>query len=628
MAKGYNSKILRVDLSERKTWTEAPEEFVYRTYLGGAALAAQYLLKELPKGVDPLSPDNVLVLACSVITGTPISGASRFTAAAKSPLTGGYGEAEAGGWWGPELKRAGYDAIIIKGKASKPVYLWIHDGEVEIRDASKIWGMITGDSQNAIKDELGDDRVRVLQIGPGGEKLVRYACIVNELKHFNGRGGMGAVMGSKNLKAIAVRGTGELEIADEDAMKEVLGWLRENYVRQTGDMHDMGTSRIVPSLSESGILPSYNFRDGAFDRAMDISGERMKETILQRRGTCYACSVACKREVKITEGPYQVSQEYGGPEYETVASLGSLCGVGDLAAVAKGNELCNKYTIDTISTGVSIAFAMECYENGILTKEDTDGIELRFGNADAMVKMVEMIGKREGLGDVLAEGVMRASEKFGSGAEQFAMHVKGQELPMHEPRGKRSLVLAYSLSPTGADHMEAPHDVFYVLFNPEGKHAFASMGLLEPLDMLDMGSKKVRAFYYTKQLFDFYNSIGICDFVGIPLGPLAIKELVKHVKAVTGWDTSLWELLKAGERANVMMRVFNFREGFTKDDDTLPERIFQGLQNGALKGEKIDKDEFEKMKEIYYQMAGWDETGYPTKAKLAELDLEWVEAVL
>jgi len=221
---------------------------------------------------------------------------------------------------------------------------------------------------------------------------------------------------------------------------------------------------------------------------------------------------------------------------------------------------------------------------------------------------------------------MRAAEKFGKGAENFALHVKGQELPMHEPRGKRSLALAYSLSPTGADHMEAPHDVVYELFNPEGSHALASLGLLEPVDTLDMGWQKVRAFYYTKQVFDLYNSIGMCDFVGVPIGPLSIEELVKHIRAVTGWDTSLWELLKVGERANVMMRVFNFREGFTKDDDTLPARMFQELQNGALEGEKIDKNEFGRMKEMYYQMAGWDENGYPTKAKLAELGLEWIES--
>ena len=627
MGKGYNKKILRIDLTDNKFWTEEPDELTYRTYLGGAGLAAQYILKELPKGIDPLSPENILVLMCSVITGAPVPGASRFTVAAKSPLTNAYGESEAGGWWGPELKRSGFDGIIIKGKSPKPVYIWIHDGEVEIRDAGKVWGMITGEAQEAIREELGENRARILQIGPAGEKLVRYACIINELKHANGRTGMGAVMGSKNLKAIAVRGTGKIEVADESGIKEVIRWLKENYQWKDGDMHDMGTSRIVPNLSDAGMLPTHNFRDGAFDKAEDISGKRMKETILVKRGTCYACSVSCKREVKITEGKYQVSQEYGGPEYETVAALGSLCDIGDLAAISKGNELCNKYTLDTISTGAVIAFAMECYENGIITKEDTGGIDLKFGNADAMVKMVEMIGKREGIGDILAEGVRIAAEKFGKGAEKFALHVKGEELPMHEPRGKRSLVLAYALSPTGADHMESPHDVFFEMLNPEGKHPLAILGLLEPVDSLDMGSQKVRAFYYAKLLWDFYNCIGMCDFVGVPIGPLAVKEIVRLVKSVTGWDTDLWELLKASERSNVMMRIFNYREGLSKDDDTLPERIFQGLQKGALKGEKIDKEEFENMKKMYYLMAGWDENGYPTKARLAELGLEWCESV-
>jgi aldehyde:ferredoxin oxidoreductase len=317
MGKGYNKKVLRIDLSEQKIEIEEPEEYIYRTYLGGAALAAQYLLKELPKGVDPLFPENILIFTCSVITGAPIPGASRYTVAAKSPLTNGYGEAEAGGWWGPELKRGGFDAIIIKGRSSKPVYLWIHDGEVEIRDASKLWGMVTGESQDAIKNELGDDKVRVLQIGPGGENLVRYACIVNELKHFNGRTGMGAVMGSKNLKAIAVRGTKNIEIADNDSAKNIIKWLREKYVYKPHDMHDEGTARLVPALSEGGILPTRNFRDGSFEKALDISGTRMKETILVRRGTCYACSVTCKREVEVNERGFHASRKYCGPEYET-----------------------------------------------------------------------------------------------------------------------------------------------------------------------------------------------------------------------------------------------------------------------------------------------------------------------
>jgi len=623
MSKGYNKKILRIDLTDKKIEVEEPDDFIYRNYLGGAGLSAYYILRELPKGIDPLSPDNMLVITCSVITGAPIPGASRFTVAGKSPLTNAYGESEAGGWWGPELKQAGYDGIIIKGKSPKPVYIWINDGEVEIKDATKLWGMFTGDSQSAIKEELGDDKVRVLQIGPGGEKLVRYACITNNLKHFNGRTGMGAVMGSKNLKAIAVKGTKKIDIADEESAKNILKWLRENYVYRPHDMHDEGTARLVPALSEGGILPTRNFRDGTFEKAIDISGTRMKETILVRRGTCYACSVACKREVEVNDGKYVATKEYGGPEYETVASLGSLCGVGDLNAIAMGNEICNKYTIDTISTGVAIAFAMECYENGILTKDDTNGIDLRFGNASAMVKMTEMIGKREGLGDILAEGVMRASKKIGKGSEKYALHVKGQELPMHEPRGKRSLVYAYSLSPTGADHMEAPHDVFFELANAEN-HALSPLGLTESVDTLDMGPKKIKTFIYAKQLDDFYNSIGMCDFVGAPIGPFSISKIVEYIRAVTGWDTSLWELLKVGERANNMMRVFNNREGFTKDDDTLPQRIFEELENGALKGEKIDKAMFEEMRSLYYQMQGWDENGQPTKAKLAELGLEWL----
>ena len=623
MSKGYNKKILRIDLTDKKIEVEEPDDFIYRNYLGGAGLSAYYILRELPKGIDPLSPDNMLVITCSVITGAPIPGASRFTVAGKSPLTNAYGESEAGGWWGPELKQAGYDGIIIKGKSPKPVYIWINDGEVEIKDATKLWGMFTGDSQSAIKEELGDDKVRVLQIGPGGEKLVRYACITNNLKHFNGRTGMGAVMGSKNLKAIAVKGTKKIDIADEESAKNILKWLRENYVYRPHDMHDEGTARLVPALSEGGILPTRNFRDGTFEKAIDISGTRMKETILVRRGTCYACSVACKREVEVNDGKYVATKEYGGPEYETVASLGSLCGVGDLNAIAMGNEICNKYTIDTISTGVAIAFAMECYENGILTKDDTNGIDLRFGNASAMVKMTEMIGKREGLGNILAEGVMRASKKIGKGSEKYALHVKGQELPMHEPRGKRSLVYAYSLSPTGADHMEAPHDVFFELANAEN-HALSPLGLTESVDTLDMGPKKIKTFIYAKQLDDFYNSIGMCDFVGAPIGPFSISKIVEYIRAVTGWDTSLWELLKVGERANNMMRVFNNREGFTKDDDTLPQRIFEELENGALKGEKIDKAMFEEMRSLYYQMQGWDENGQPTKAKLAELGLEWL----
>ncbi|MBM4083515.1 MAG: aldehyde ferredoxin oxidoreductase, partial [Planctomycetes bacterium] len=374
MPNGYNGKILRVNLTDGKVWTESPDTLTYRRYVGGSALALYYLLKHLPKGVDPLGPGNLLVFTTSVICGQPIPGASRFTAAGKSPLTGAFGESEAGGWWGPELKKAGFDTILVQGRAPKPVYLWIHDGQAELRDASKLWGKVTGESHDAIKAEVGDDKARIAQIGPGAEKLVRFGCIINELRHANGRTGMGAVMGSKQLKAIAVRGTQKLPVGDEDGLKACQKWFRSHYQRQPADMHDLGTPRLVTGLDADGILPTRNFIKGHFDKAQDIGAKRMKETMFVGAGTCYGCPIACKREVKVAEGPYQVDPRYGGPEYETLAAFGSLCEVSDLRAVAKANQICGECTIDTISTGACIAFAMECYERGILTTADTGGL--------------------------------------------------------------------------------------------------------------------------------------------------------------------------------------------------------------------------------------------------------------
>jgi len=628
MPHGYNGKILRVDLTNGSINVDEPETIVYRRYLGGSAFSLYHLLRELKKGVDPLSPDNVLIFACSVITGTRIAGASRFTIAAKSPLTNAYGESEAGGWWGPELKMAGFDAIIIKGRAPKPVYLWIHDGEAELRDASHLRGKITGEVEEIIRQELGDKRIRIAQTGPGGEKMVRFACVVNELHHVNGRTGMGAVMGSKNLRAVAVRGTGELSIADPDGVKAVQQWLRENYNHQPGDLHDLGTARLVRILNKDGILPTLNFRTGVFEKADDISGERMKETILKRRGTCFACPVACKRVVQ-TSGKYEVDPKYGGPEYETIAALGSCCGVGDLEAIAAANQICGQYCIDTISTGECIAFAMECFENGIIDKDDTDGIELRFGNAEAMVKMAEKIAKREGFGDLLAEGVMRAARKIGKGAEKFAMHVKGQELPMHEPRGKCGLTLSYATSPTGADHVEAPHDVLFTNLDVEDTNPASILGILEPVDLLDMGPRKAALFYHAQLIWSLYNSLGMCNFAAIPLGPLPLEKIVQLVRAVTGWNTSLFELMKVSERSSAMARAFNYREGLTKKDDTLPERLFQPLESGPLKGKRIEKEKWDEFLRTYYETMGWNpETGFPTKGKLAQLDLLWLEEVM
>jgi aldehyde:ferredoxin oxidoreductase len=618
---GYNGKILRVDLKTNDIKIQEPPEKIYRGFLGGGALALYYLTKEMKPGIDPLGPENMLIFTTSVATGTQGMGFSRFTVAAKSPITGYFGEAEAGGWWGPELKFSGFDGIIIKGKSARPVYLWVHDGEAELRDASHLWGQMSRESQEMIRKELGDEKVRVALIGPGGEKLVRFACIVNELKHVNGRAGLGSVMGAKNLKAIAVRGDKSMSLNDPKAVREIVREVMEVYKKNPTPLGNLGTACYVLPLNQKGLLPTRNFITGSFDKAESISGEVMNDTILFKRGACYRCPVSCKREVKV-DAPFNVDPIYGGPEYETIAALGSLCCIADLKALALGNQLCGAYTLDSISTGITIAFAMECFEKGIITTKDTGGIKLQFGDAESMLQMIELIGKREGFGNFLAEGVKVAAERLGKDAAKYAMHVKGLPVPMHEPRGKAGVALQYAISPTGADHCEAPHDVVFeseTLLKP-----LMPLGIIEPVSSLDLSLRKVRIIVYLQQLFNMFNSIGICNFTVHPMGPMSLNYLVNYVNAVTGWNSSLWELMKVGERHTNMARIFNLREGLTPKDDSLPDRFFQPLEGGALKGKKIDPQEFQLALKTYYEMMGWNETGIPLRGKLEELSLEWL----
>lgn len=624
MPYGFLGKIIRINLTDSMVKIEKPGEAFYRAYMGGKGFIAYYLLKELPAGINPLGPENKIIFATGILTGVPIPAMPRFAVGAKSPLTGGYGQSEAGGYWGPELKRAGYDGIVIEGKSPKPVYINIKDDDIQIRDASHIWGKDTGEAQDLIRAELGDDKVRIAQIGPGGENLVRYACILNELKHANGRNGLGAVMGSKNLKAIAVRGTKDIPFADGDKIKEIRKKCLDIYMEYplSRSLYELGTSGLVKAINAGGILPTKNFKYGEFEGADKISGETIAQTILKRREGCYACPIRCKRAVQIEREDFRVDINYGGPEYETVVAFGSLCEIADMEVIAKANEMCNRYGIDTISTGSSIAFAMECYENGILTKEDLDGIELTFGNSDAVLKLIEKIAKREGIGNLLADGTARAAQKIGKGSEKYSMNVKGQELAMHDPRGKVGIGMGYALSETGADHMVVPHDT---LLAQEGivVDSVAPLGITEPLDPLDLSWKKVRMFVYLQQWWSFLNMAGVCDFGPAPRGCIPVMDVVNLVRATTGWDTSLWELMKAGERTINMARIYNLREGLTAEDDILPERLFEPLLNGRLKGTAIPKDEFYEAISIYYSMMGWNDKGVPSKGKLLELNLEY-----
>lgn len=630
MPYGYNGKILHVDLTKKTHWVEQPDENFYRRYMGGGCLGAYYLLKEMPSGVDPLSEENIIVFAPSVITGASLPGLSRFSVVAKSPLTGAIGESEAGGYWGPELKFAGFDAVVIRGKAKSPVYLMIADGNVEIRDAAHLWGKSSGVAQSIIRSDNNDEKIRVAIIGQAGENLVRYSCIVNDLHHVNGRSGMGAVMGSKNLKAVAVRGTKKPEIVDPGVLAEIREYFVANFKESpdSSGLHHIGTSQYLAMCQDGGVLPTLNWTTGVFENAETITGEHIHKTIFHQRKTCYACPVSCKHTVK-AESPIEIDPAYGGPEYESLASLGSYCGVGDTHIVCKANELCNKYTMDTISTGGTIAFAMECFENGIIGLKDTDGIALRFGNGEALLQIIEMIAKRQGIGNLLAEGSKRAAQRLGNGAEKYAMHVKGQEMPAHDPRFKGMMALGYAVSTIGADHQRTEHDDCYGPGSPEWLTEQAKvLSLLDQLPVESVAPEKVRMFYYFKLNYGMTASLDICHFTLAPLRVTKLSNVPRIVTAITGWESSLWELLKLGERKVTMFKAFNVREGFGVKDDWLPERMFEGIESGPKAGWKVDRAELKEAISMYYKMMGWDEEGIPTHEKLYELDIPWVYDVI
>ena len=600
-------------MSKNSISVEATDELFCRKYLGGAGFVLYILWKELRQGIDPLSLDNKLVFALGPVTGVPIPGSGRNCIGAKSPLTGGIAKSEVGEFWGAELKRAGYDAIIVEGRAEKPVYLWVHDGEVSIRNASHLWGQNTKETQQTIRAELGDNRIRVAGIGPAGENLVRYACIMNGLFDAAGRGGLGAVMGSKNLKAIGVRGSQVPRIADPERVKEFREWLSANMQLVHG-FHEFGTGSPMKAFEVTGNLPVRNFRDGLFPGVEKISAVTIKDTIRVGMDACFGCPVRCKKVVKVQE-PYPVDPAYGGPEYETLASLGSNCAIDNLKAIAKGNELCGAYSLDTISVGSVIAFAMECFENGLLSIEDTNGIELRFGNDEAMLKVIELIARREGIGDLLAEGTARAAQKIGKGAQDFAMQVKGLEAGMHEPRLKAGLGLGFMVNPHGADHCCNIHDTMYV--TREQMKELRPLGMLELLPADDISPQKVALFRLIQLKQIVLDSLVVCLFL-----PYKYEQLAGIVNAVTGWDTSVMEQLRVAERILTMARLFNIREGFTAADDVLPQRFFQPKSDGALADKPLDPAKFARAKSYYYTLMGWEaRSGIPTLEKLEELGI-------
>ncbi len=604
---GYAGRVLHVDLTTGRTWTEPLKEDLARKYIGGIGLGIRLLLEHCPSDVDPFSPENPLILTTGPLSGTIApTGGNGHAFVAKSPETLGVGESKAHGFFGTELKRAGYDAVIFKGRAEKPVYLWIDDESVQLMDAKHLWGKSPLEAEETIKKELGDQYIRVADIGPAGERLVRVASIMNDRHRCAGRTGMGAVMGSKKLKAIAVRGTKDVNVANVDGLREFTKFLHERMKGPaTRKYRTLGTPENVLVHNTIFCMPSYNYNRASFDKAEKVSGELLNERFVSRIIGCGSCAMRCEHVCVVPEGPYKGTVTR--LEYEPLWAMGPYCGVDRLDAVIKGMDLCNYYAIDPIGSGVIVAFAMDCYENGILTKEDL-GIEARFGNHEALLELLHKIGKREGIGDILAEGVRIAGQKIGRGAEKLAQHIKGLEVTGYDLRTLKTAALGYAVSFRGADH------------NRHGAYALDIAGKVDRYKY-ERGRAKL-----VKEMEDMYNiidSLIICKFSrGVYYK--GFEDMVTLYNYVTGLGLTHKELELAGERIQNAARLFNIREGFTRKDDHLPWKVMNVPvpDEGPAKGQYIRQEELDLMLDDYYEVRGWTKDGIPTIEKLKELGLE------
>jgi len=598
---GWTGTILRVNLTDGTIKKEALNLKDAKQYLGARGLGTKIMMNEVDPKVDPFSPDNKLIFMTGPLTGTFASSPGRYEVITKAPLTDTIGASNSGGHFGPELKFAGYDGIIFEGKSEKPVYLWINDDDVELKSAEHLWGKNSMDTTDELLKETAED-ARVACIGPAGEKLVLFATVMNDKHRAAGRSGLGAVMGSKNLKAVAVRGTKSVEVADPESFMEkctdARKKLKEHPVTGTG-LPTYGTQILVNILNQSGALPTRNWRDGGyFEHADEISGETLTEKYLVRNKGCFGCSIGCGRVTRIPDGKFKGFGE--GPEYEAGWSYGADCGVRDLGAISKANFVCNELGLDPITMGATIACAMEMYEKGILSKEET-GRDLVFGDADAIVELTRMTGMREGFGDKLAEGSFRMTSSYGH--PELSMSVKKQEMPAYDGRGVQGMGLEYATSNRGGCHVRG------YLTSPE------ILGIPEKLDPL-VTTGKAAWLKIFQDLTAVVDSAGICLFTTFALG---LPEISDMLRTALGWDCSDEDILQIGERIWNLEKMFNTEAGFTKADDTLPSRLLnEPLKSGPAKGKVV---ELETMLKEYYEVRGWDKNGIPTSDKLRELSI-------
>lgn len=605
---GYAGRILHIDLTTGKTYTEPLNEEYAKKYIGGIGLGIRLWLDHSKPGVDPFNPENPLILTTGPISGTVWpTGGNGHAFVSKSPQSYGVGEAKSHGSFGTELKRAGYDAVIFKGKAERPVYVWIDDDSVQILDASHLMGKSPAETEDAIREELGDYYIRVAAIGPAGEKLVRIACIINDKTRAAGRTGLGAVMGSKNLKAIAVRGTRDIEVAKTE---EFMEFVKEFHERMKGPAtkkyRTLGTPENVLVHNSLHCMPTRNYNNAHFEGAEKVSGESLNERFVAKIIGCSSCAMRCEHICVVAEGPYKGTMTR--MEYEPLWAMGPYCGVDRLDAIIKGMDLCNYYGMDSISAGVIVGFAMDCYENGIITDKDTDGIEARFGNHEALVQLLEKMGKREGIGDILAEGVKIAGEKIGKGAEKLAQHIKGVEVTGYDLRCLKTAALGFAVSFRGADH------------NRHGAYAFDVKGKVNRLVVEKGRGKMVKDM---EDLYTVIDSLIVCKFSRGTYYK-GIEDMARLYTLVTGIEMTPEELQRSGERINNVARIFNIREGLGRKDDTLPWKVMNQpiTDEGPAKGAYVSQKELDLLLDDYYEARGWTEEGIPTIEKLKELAMD------
>jgi len=602
---GYKGKLLRINLSKKSVIEEAIEDRLFELFLGGRGVAAKYYYDEIPADVKPLSEENKIIFMTGPLTGVPVYSSTKFQLATKSPLTNMYLCSNSSGNVGPHLKFSGYDGIIVEGKSKEPVYVLIQDNRVQFLDATGIWGLKTNEVDDRLKEIHGDPRLSVMSIGPGGENLVRYACIQVDGRSF-GRGGCGTVMGAKNLKAIAVKGTGKINLADEKLLTDYIKANMANTRNSKAGHTKYGTAQYTEVINNFGCYPTNNFQTGVFTGGETTYADVMAKEYKIKNAACYRCPIACAQVCEVKEGPFKGA--VSDPEFETIGAFGGQCGVKDFGAIIAANMLCDEYGIDTMQTGTTIAFAMELYEKGLIDKTDTGGIDLSFGNAEAMVDMVKRIALRQGFGDFLAGSFYEMMEKRPE-FKYYMMHCKGMAFAAYDPRGFFGMGLAYGTSSRGACHNVGGWTIRDELITGKyDRFAIAGKG------------KMVKEIQDTRAYID---SLGICTVIRSGLG-FTDNPKGKVLEWVTGVDSTP-KLMEIAERIYDLERVILNREGITRKDDYLPDRMSdEEMPEGQAKGKKLTREMFDVMLDEYYSLRGWDSNGVPTKQKLDKIGLSEV----